>query len=302
LALLCALLAGCAAPQSSALRSQPPPLPATAVVPVPFFAQDEYQCGPAALTMALVASGAAADPAALRALVYVPARAGALQPEMLATARRFGRLAVVLPPRLDALLTEVADGRPVVVLQNLALPVLPRWHYAVVRGYDLARGELILHSGLNENLRLALDVFEHTWARSGYWAMVATPPEQPPRTPSIDALVAAAVALERLDPAAARRAYVALTERAPRAYGAWIGAGNTAYAARDFAQAAAAFARATELRPDAADAWNNLAMALLEDGRRADARSAVLRALAIGGLRADRYRETLATIEQREAD
>lgn len=298
-AAIASLLAGCAAPQATALRAQTAAVsPRTVQLDVPFFAQEEYQCGPAALAMVLRTTGVEATPEALVPQVYLPAREGALQPEMLATARRAGRLAVVLPPRLDALLAEVAAGRPVIVLQNLSLPVFPRWHYAVVIGYDIEADTLLLHSGTTARLRLPLDTFEHTWARSGHWAMTASRPDDLPASATVDALLAAAVALERVDAAAARRSYAALVKRAPDSYGAWFGLGNTAAAAAEHGAAREAFRRATQLRPDAADAWHNLALMLLRDGQRDAAWEAIGRAIALGGPRLDRYRESQRLIER----
>ena len=71
--------------------------------------------------------------------VYVPARKGSLQIEMLAAARRNGTLAFVIPNRLEALLEELEAGNPVLVLLNLGLSWIPSWHYAVAIGYDLDR-------------------------------------------------------------------------------------------------------------------------------------------------------------------
>lgn len=299
---VCALLlAGCAAPpMTAALRAQQPAALARPMqlAQVPFFPQQAYQCGPAALAMALAASGVAVVPDALVPQVYLPAREGSLQPEMLATARRHGRLAVLLPPRLDALLAEVAAGRPVIVLQNLALPWFPRWHYAVVIGFDLAAQSIRLHSGTTANLELPLAVFERTWARSGHWAMVATAPDALPATPDPQALLEAAAALERTDAHAAAVAYTALTQRAPGLYGAWFGLGNARHASGDLAGAAQAFARAVDVDGQAADAWNNLALTQLALGRLAEARRAADRAVALGGPRIARYRETLAAVER----
>ena len=294
---MCAL-AGCAAPQATALRADAAKLPARAkLLPIPFFAQDEYQCGPAALAMVLREQGHAVTPQELVAQVFLPAREGSLQAEMLATARRHGLLAIELPPRLDALLAEIAADRPVIVLQNLALPIAPKWHYAVI-GYDLDAGELILHSGLTERLRLGLDVFEHTWARGGHWAMLATAPDRLPATLDAERLLAAAVALERASPSAARRAFTALTERSVLDYGAWFGVGNTAAAEGDYSAALVAFEYATTLRPDSADAWNNLALMRLRDGQRDAAVDAARRAVELGGPRLQRYRETLARVQR----
>lgn len=300
-AVLSALLAaGCATPQADALRASPPVALAAPrlLAHVPFYPQDEYQCGPAALAMALAASGAPADPEALREQVYVPARQGSLQPEMLATARRHGRLAVEIPPRMDAALAEVAGGLPVIVLQNLALPVSPVWHYAVIVGFDLARGEVVLHSGRSEHLTLSLEVFERTWARSGYWAMVASAPGVLPQSVPMPALLAAAAALERVDAAAARRAYAALTARDPKLAAAWFGLGNASFAAGDYAAARDAFERSVQVAPAHADAWNNLAHTWLALQQPAEAIRAAQRAVTLGGPRLERYQQTLAAAER----
>jgi len=141
-------------------------------------------------------------------------------------------------------------------------------------------------------------VFERTWARSGHWAMVATAPDALPITPDAQSLVAAAAALERVDAAAAGRAFAALTQRYPDLYAAWLGLGNTRHVSGDLAGAQQAYASATRIEPRAADAWNNLALTQLALGRLDDAFRSAQHAAALGGPRADRYRATLDAIER----
>jgi tetratricopeptide (TPR) repeat protein len=293
-----ALIAGCASPQvDGLLERRPGGLPAAAeIAEVPFFAQEDYQCGPAALAMALTHAGRAALPEALVQQVYLPARKGSLQAEMLATTRRHRLVAHPLAPNLADLLREIAAGNPVVVLQNLALDWAPQWHYAVAIGYDLDAREIVLRSGVTRRLSMPMDTFERTWARSGHWAMLALPPERLPATASESSYLAAAVALERVAPAAARHAYETALERWPRSLAARIGLGNASYAMRDLAGAAAAYLRATQEHPEAADAWNNLAQAMHELGSRDAALAAARRAVSLGGPRQGAYRETLEGI------
>jgi hypothetical protein len=298
--LVAALLTGCAAPpQTTALLGAAPPgLPQRALLDdVPFYPQGDHQCGPAALAMALGASGAPVDPRQLAAEVFVPDRRGSLAPELLAAARRHGRLAVTLPRTLEALLRIVGGGRPAIVLLNLSLPVFPVWHYAVVIGFDLPRGEVVLHSGGQAAVRWPLAVFERTWARAEHWAMVVAPPGDPPASLAIDPLVGAAAALERVDAGGAARTYATLTTRDPKAWSAWVGLGNAALAGGDLATALHALQQATVLRPDAPDAWNNLAVASLAAGRLPEARAAVARAIRLGGPRQSRYEQTRREIE-----
>jgi hypothetical protein len=156
----------------------------------------------------LVDAGLPASPEALADAVFLPAREGSLQAEMLAGARRHGALAYRLPGELHALLKEVAAGHAVVVLQNLGLAVAPRWHYAVLVGYDLDTRELVLRSGTTRRERMSLATFEHTWARGGHWAFVALPPGRLPATAALDTATQAAIAFERVaTPARAAQAY-----------------------------------------------------------------------------------------------
>ena len=225
---LAALAAGCASAPVSELVSQPPAgLASRAEIErVPFFAQEDYQCGPASLAMVLRHAGRDATPEALVGQVYLPARQGALQAEMLATTRRQGLVAYVLAPRLGALLGEVAAGHPAVVLQNLALDWAPRWHYAVVIGYDLPARSIVLRSGTTRRLEMSLDTFERTWARGGHWAMLALEPGRVPAQVDEHRYLAALAALERVAPSAARTGYAAALARWPGSAGAGLGLGN----------------------------------------------------------------------------
>ncbi|MEO8717756.1 MAG: PA2778 family cysteine peptidase [Burkholderiales bacterium] len=299
--LAAALLAGCAAPQVSALVARRPAgLPGAAeIASVPFFAQQDYQCGPASLAAVLQHAGREATPESLVPQVYLPGRKGSLQAEMLAGTRRQGLVAYPLTPDLEALLGEIAAGNPVLVLQNLALAWFPLWHYAVAIGYDLDERILILRSGVTRRQEMSLDTFEYTWARSGHWAMLALPPERVPVSATEQTYIAAVAALERVHPAAARRAYESALARWPQSLTAELGLGNASYALHDLAAAAAAYRRAAEQHPAAADAWNNLAQALIEQGSRDEALAAARRAVALGGPRLPAYRETLEQILQR---
>ncbi len=299
LSALALTLTGCATPQVTQLERQwPAGLPASAQIrEVPFFPQEQYHCGPAALAMVAQAAGVRVLPDDLTDQVYLPERQGSLQVEMLAAGRRQGLMAYPLAPQLGDLLQEVAAGNPVLVLQNLSFSFAPLWHYAVVTGFDRARNTITLHSGVTERLEMSLFTFERTWARGDSWSMVALAPSRLPATADAERYTAAAAALERVQPQAAQAAYATALKSWPGHRAALLGAGNTAYTLGQLDRATAAYQTATRLHPDFADAWNNLAQILLERGQRADAALAVKRAVALGGPRAARYRSLQAQIE-----
>lgn len=281
-------LGGCAIilPQTEALRAQrPAELPASAeLTQVPFFAQEEYQCGPAALAMALNAAGVNVTPEALVDQVYIPARKGSLQIEMLVSARRHGLVSYELAPQLTDTLREIAAGTPVIVLENYGFRIFPIWHYAVLIGYDLDQSQVIRHSGTHERQTMPIGVFEYLWKDEGRWAMVAVPPDRVPVTASEARYAEAVVALEKIGQVKnAHTAYNALLKRWPANLAGQMGRGNTAYALKDIAGAESAFRQATRDHPDAAAAFNNLAQVLAERGQLQDALAAAEHAVSLGG-------------------
>jgi tetratricopeptide (TPR) repeat protein len=278
--MLVVVLGGCAV-QTQALRAH---TPAELVAPqelaaTPFFPQTDFQCGPAALATVLAAAGLPADPQQLAEQVFLPARTGTLQIEMIAGARRQGAVATRIAPTIEAALREVRAGHPVAVLQNLGLAWLPLWHYAVLVGYDTVEGTVLLRSGATQRAEMAMRTFEHTWKRSGAWGFVALPPGQWPVVAEEASVVEASVGFERVAAATdAVLVYRSALARWPANLSLVMGLGNSLHAAGDKAAAAEAFETAA-LAHRSAPAWINLAQTRLELGDTAAADHAAQRAV-----------------------
>jgi hypothetical protein len=300
-ALICiVLLAGCATPQTRMLATEKPAAEHAELVAVPFFPQEDYQCGPAALATVMQAAGTQVTPDDLVPEVFLPARHGSLQPEMMAAPRRHGLVTLRIAPQLRDVLDEVADGNPVVVLQNLAFNWYPVWHYAVVVGYDLEREQVVLRSGRERRQELPLTTFERTWARSGYWAMLVLPPGKLPRTVATAPYLSAVVALEQAGfPGQAHRAYEAALRKWPDNLTALMGLGNTAYELGDLAGSEQAFRRAARHDAGSDAALNNLAQVLADEGKFTEAQSAARRALELDGPNKAVAERTLREIRQK---
>lgn len=304
---LLALVSGCAtAPQTQQLLAAPDEgLPHQAELSnTPFFPQELYQCGPAALATVLNSSDVAVEPAALVDEIYIPSRLGSLQIEILASTRRHGRLPYRIEPNMKSLFTEIAAGNPVLVLQNLGLSWAPQWHYSVVVGFDLPQRHVILRSGLEPRHITTMDTFELTWARSNYWGIVIMPPDQLPATADADSYLRTVVNLENTQQwGVAQKAYRTALTRWPNNLIAQMGLGNSAYRLGDLEAAARAFGAAVTSHPDASAAHNNLAQVLLEQGKLAEAETHAQRAVKLavktGGPHLSSYRETLSEIQQK---
>lgn len=270
--------------------------PRSEITSVPFFGQEEYQCGPASLAMVLAWSGLAVKPEELTPIAYTPSRRGSLQPDMIAAARRLGRIAYVISGA-ETLVREVAAGHPVIVLQNLGLSWFPVWHYAVVIGFDAAADEILLHTGLSPRERTSFRVFQNTWSRSDDWGLLVLKPDRLPATAEEGKFIESVIILEKIGSTeAAAEGYMTALRRWPLNLTAMMGLGNSRYASGDLAGSAEAFRRAIEAHPESGSAFNNLAHVLSAQGKKAEALEAARQAVERGGPLKETYEKTLREI------
>lgn len=290
-------LGACTAPQTSQLTLSPGGLPMQAEASnVPFFPQEDNFCGPAALATVVSWTGVPVTPEQIAEMVYTPGRQGTLQSDILAAARREGRLAVPVTS-LRGVFTEIAAGHPVLVLQNLSVEWYPQWHYAVAVAYDLESRDITLRSGREPERVISIDTFEHTWKRGDYWALVVLGPDVLPESADVVQVERAAVALERVGrKEEAAVSYSAILNRWQKSYIALLGLGNVSYENGDLAAAESAFRSATSEHPDRPEAWNNLAYVLAAQGLQKEAVAAAERAIKLSPSNEQQYLETLKDI------
>lgn len=249
----------------------------------PFFPQIVHQCGPAALATVLAKAGLDTSAEALAPYVYLPQRQGSLQVELLATTRRFGYVPYPVTGGLGEVIAEIDAGRPVLVLQNLGVAWYPRWHYAVVVGYDGPRDEIVLRSGITRRHVVERSRFLRTWRRASQWAFVALPPGVLPAQADAARYFEANAALEATGQVdVAEAGYLAMLARWPTSANARFGLGNLRFAQGALVAARTWFEQAIDVSGGGhSGAANNLAMAWLAAGCAARAVGVVDRALAV---------------------
>ncbi len=233
--------------------------------------------------------------------VYVPGLKGSLQVEMLAATRQKSRLAYELKPTLESLFQEIKSNQPVLVLQNLGFEFWPKWHYAVVIGYDLIKQTITLHSGVTKNYKMKLATFERTWKRANNWAMLAIPPGVTTTSMDEDSYFASAVSFERVNTSSSiEKVYLAGVKRWPNALLINIAYANYLYHQNHLEQAIKQYQKVLQSHPNNAETHNNLAQVLYEIGQLDRAEHHALIAVELGGQFANRYRETLKEISSKK--
>ncbi len=255
LALLLASLAGCAAQPGFDERTS------VELAETPFFPQTRYQCGPAALATVLNARGVNITPDALSPTVYTPGRKGSLQQDLIGATRAAGRLPYRLEPTVDALFDELEQGRPVLVLQNLGVSWFPRWHYAVVVGFDADQRRVVLRSGTDRRRLMRIDAFINTWKRSENWALTVLAPGEFPATVGQQRYFSAVAALESVGQTeSALEFWRAAAGRWPEAAVPLLGIANSLMGSGDYDAALAAFQQLEAEQQYPSVVSNNLAL------------------------------------------
>jgi len=229
--------------------------------------------------------------------VFLPGRDGSVQPEMLATVRRHERIAFPIRGTMDSLLNHLSAGDPVVVMQNLSLPIYPMWHYAVAIGYDLPNETLILRSGEIERHTMSFSRFDATWARTERWGFVVGEPGTiPAGITARNALEALSAYEESHGSRATLSSWQAFVKRHPTNAMGQFALGNALYADQQLDNARKAFERATELDEKMGAAWLNLGLLLLQDDASDAAREALTQAASLDGSWQEKARQALARI------
>ena len=176
----------------------------------------------------------------------------------------------------DALFQELQANRPVLVMQNLALPRWPKWHFAVVTGYRDQGDTVVLHSGTTQSDSSHWNRFIRTWARADQWGFTLVEAGQLPASAEPDALFRA---ISPLPNSAAF--WPAAVDAFPQSGQLWFGYGNALWSQGKQEDARVAFENAVQHEPELAAAWNNLAYAQKAAGDSKQARQSICQALSV---------------------
>lgn len=168
-AALAALLAAASPAAAGAAEASP-----ALRLAVPVVAQAPERCGPAALAMVLRFHGADSAAVAEADRAYDPALRGTLVTDLAAAARRAGFAARVAALAPDSLVALLAAGVPPIVLYQAGGGPVTRPHYAVVTGWDGARGAFVLHDGRERPRAMRRDELARRWRTAGSQALVVS--------------------------------------------------------------------------------------------------------------------------------
>ncbi|MDD5435427.1 MAG: C39 family peptidase [Nitrospira sp.] len=142
---------------------------------IPFFPQEDFQCGPAALASLLNYLGYKVLPDEISRAIFSEKLNGTLQIDMVSYAKRYQKevnlSAEELQGTLEILKKDLLNSVPVIVFVDNGFWKIRKGHYMLVTGYDDKRGGVIVYSGKVKDKFIAYSAFMRKWERGGYWAL-----------------------------------------------------------------------------------------------------------------------------------
>lgn len=202
----------------------------------------------------------------------IPEKGGTLQIELISAARANGLIVYPLEPTFNALLSELAEQHPVIVLVNRSFSWYPLWHYAPITGYDAKTQTVLMHFADKPNEAMPIGTFAALWERSGNWGVVLLPPEELPLTASPKKFLRSAYDLEKtgmIDEAIT--AYETAIKRWPDDIPTLFALGNAYYNLHQISKAERVYQYILLIDPKYPYALNNLANLLCHTGRSEEA-------------------------------
>lgn len=143
---------------------------------VPFFPQEEFQCGPSVLASVLNFRGNRIVPEEISRAIYLTDIQGTLKMDMVSYLRRYegkgGITVLETQGDIEGVKKDIAAGDPVIVFVDLGVWGIRKGHYMVIVGYDDERGGIIAYSGIERDKFISYHRFLKMWKRGGYWRLL----------------------------------------------------------------------------------------------------------------------------------
>jgi len=147
---------------------------ARVIFDVPFYPQEEFQCGPAAMASVLRFWNVTVEPDEVAGAIFSKSARGTLTLDMVEYARGKGLVTEQVRGDRGVLVRTIDAGRPLIVLVDLGFSFFQRNHYMVVTGY--ADDGVVAHSGKHPHRLITWKEFLPAWEKTGYWTLLIAEP------------------------------------------------------------------------------------------------------------------------------
>jgi len=155
------------------------PTGSTILPDIPFFSQEDYQCGPAVLATVAdywyrrTGKSPWVTPEQIAAEIYSPTAKGVLGIDLEIWAKKHGFPFRQFEGKMQDLREAIDRGTPPVVFVDYGLGFYQQGHFMVVTGYG-PEG-VIVNNGRQENRFISEKDLDRIWKKTGYWMFILLP-------------------------------------------------------------------------------------------------------------------------------
>ena len=169
----CIYLTGCASLTSGTVNPADVPHERNVIAGVPFYAQEDYQCGPACLAGVLNFLGEQTTSELIAEKVFRESVRGTTTLDMALYPRTLGYETRWYSGSMRDLIGAVDQGQPRIVFVDYGIGPVSAFHFMVVVGYS-PQGAIV-NSGGDEHKVIAWASFMGPWERTGHWTLQIMP-------------------------------------------------------------------------------------------------------------------------------
>lgn len=144
--------------------------PAIIIDNVPFFSQEDYQCGPSSLAGVLNYLGIAVTPEEITHDIFSEKARGTLTADMVLYPQKKGLSATQYKSDLPDLKRNLSSGNPVIILVDYGIFFYQVNHFMVVVGYN--DEGVFANSGSHKNRFIPENSLLKLWKKTGYWTLL----------------------------------------------------------------------------------------------------------------------------------
>jgi ABC-type bacteriocin/lantibiotic exporter with double-glycine peptidase domain len=137
---------------------------------VPFYAQEDYQCGPASLAGVMNYWKIDVTPDDIAKEIYSKSAKGTLNIDMVIYPQRKGLLAEQYSGNMQGLKKNIDSGYPLIVLVDYGFWAVQANHFMVVVGYN--EDGVIVNSGKDKGKFISEEDFIKTWEKTKFWTLL----------------------------------------------------------------------------------------------------------------------------------
>ena len=139
---------------------------------IPFYPQEEYQCGPSSLSGVLNYYGVDVSPEDIALQIFSASAKGTLNVDMILYAEKKGLTAYQYESSFQDIKDKIHSRYPLIVMVDYGFWIFQSNHFMVVVGYN--EEGIIVNSGREQFKFIPLMDFLKLWKRTQFWSLLIT--------------------------------------------------------------------------------------------------------------------------------